>query len=456
MTGPPPPLHVLLVEDNPADAAIVAGQLAAAGAGVELTAASSLAEALRCLGERTPDALLLDLSLGDSDGLDTYITIHARAPLVPVVVLSGRDEPDTVLDAVRLGAQDFLEKGKTTPALLLRALQFAVERSRLTRISERRRSTATLDRLHPAGDPPPGERLAPHLPVLPLERHAGHTASVATTGRFRLAAGLGSGGMCTVVQAHQVNLHRDVAVKFLRPELNDPRRIAQFQAEARVTAWLEHPNIVPVHDLGDTFFVMRRVPGLTLAQLIKRHPGQDELPFFAEILLKVCDAVAFAHSRGVIHRDIKPENIMVGQFGEVLLMDWGLALAILPPADGVPRAQPPPEDPHEICAGTIAFLPPEIAWADLPQVGYATDVFLLGATLYNVLTGRAPYDHVEGSQDALAAASFCRYRPVVDLAPAAPPTLIAITSRAMLRDGASRGTVQSFAAGLRTWLHSAG
>ncbi|GDY13262.1 hypothetical protein LBMAG53_21400 [Planctomycetota bacterium] len=458
MTDPvPEPLRCLLVEDNPADVAIVAAQLASVDPGaVRLDIAGSLEDAIDRVGKGRPDVLLLDLSLPDSDGLDTFISLHLRCPLVPVVVLSGVEAPDTVMHCVRMGAQDFLVKGRFTPQTLLRSLQFAIERSRLAQRMESGAETATIHELVP---------LIPGLPLLPLEsatrppepRRPGSTGTgvVATATRFSLTTGLGSGGMCDVVLAHQHNLGRDVAVKFLRADLADPKHLAQFQAEARVTAWLEHPNIIPVYDLGDHFFVMRRIQGMTLSKLIQHRRTPADLPFFVEVLLKVSDAVAFAHSRGVIHRDIKPENIMVGEFGEVLLMDWGLSLTFATVPDGLVRAMPMPTEPRDVCSGTLAFLPPEIAWADLPRVGPATDLFLLGATLYTVMAGKAPYDFNNNS-DSLAAAAHTRYQPLDPTDAMSPPELVDTQQRAMSADPEHRGTVQAFAAALRGWLHGGG
>lgn len=464
------PLHCLLVEDNPADVAIVRALLQDAD-GIDLAVAGSLAEALAAIGQRYPDVVLLDLSLPDSSGLDTFISLHMRAKLAPVVVLSGLNEPEMVLDAVRLGAQDFLIKGQLSPEVLKRSLQFAVARHMLARQG---RNSAHRAMSAPPGVPelPNPQPLSPELPALPLDPHADRpvprprrgrqpspdsgpgdrrrTAQTATV--FSLAGGLGSGGSADVVLARQVNLERDVAVKFLRTASDDPQQRELFQAEARVTAWLEHPNIIPIYDLGENFFVMRRVHGDTLTDLLARRRQLGEgLSSMVEILLKVTDAVAFAHSRGVIHRDIKPDNIMVGAFGEVLLLDWGLALTVRVPADGSFRAQPIPAEPKLLCQGTAGFLAPEIATAMRAQVGYATDVWLLGATLYSVLAGRPPFDNPDVHASLQASAS-AQYLPVVMWNPAAPAALVNVQLKAMQPDPAERGTVHDFADGLRAWL----
>lgn len=460
--------HVLLVEDNPADAAIVRTFLAQGEEGpLEVEQAGSLAEAIAAVGRRRYDVILLDLSLPDSDGLDTYISLHARTARTPVVVLSGLDSDEVVLDAVRMGAQDFLVKGGFNAPTLLRSLRFAITRHRLVQQIRERRSTSTLQPV--GGRPAPRHPLRPdhpfpELPNLPLvssdtttlvrRQGVGPDRTAVTTSRFNLGGGLASGGMSEVVLAQQVNLGREVAVKFIRPGF-DRRRLEQFQAEARVTAYLEHPGVVPVYDLGDTFFVMRRLHGSTLASLIEPPPADAQLPSFIEMLVKVCDTVAFAHSRGIIHRDIKPENIMVGDFGQVLLLDWGLALTVAPPSDGRFIAQPVPEDPQEVCAGTLGFLAPEIARGQPALVGLPTDVFLLGATLYCLLAGRAPFD-ADCQIESVRAAARVIYPALRELRPGVPDALDALQRRAMHPEPALRGTVADFAQGLRDWLRRSG
>ncbi|MFM2090743.1 MAG: hypothetical protein RLZZ127_1232 [Planctomycetota bacterium] len=437
-----PVLRVLLVEDNPADRVVVEACVAEVASDIQIEWAGDLASAMACLARRYPDCILLDLSLPDSSGLDTFITLHARAPQTPVVVLSGEDGSETVLEVVRMGAQDFLVKGEYTPGNLARAVRFAVARERLR---ARNRLDGTTEDVGSSPIP-----LHPELPALPLSALASDPGVAVTTNRFAISHGLGTGGSAEVVLAHQVNLGRDVAVKFLRAAKRDPFHARQFQAEARITAWLEHPCIVPVYDIGEHFFVMRRVSGATLERMIEvGSRDRAALPVMVEAIAKACEAVAFAHSRGVLHRDIKPSNIMVGDFGQVLLMDWGLAVAMREDPDC--PALPLPKEPNRLCAGTVGYMPPEVACADRPGIGPATDLFLLGATLYAVLSGRPPYDE-DSTNACLVAAARCRWSPVERVAPAAPAALIAAQQRAMALDPAARGTVEDFAAALRGWL----
>ena len=148
-----------------------------------------------------------------------------------------------------------------------------------------------------------------------------------TLADYELLELLGEGGMGVVYTARQASIDRTVAVKMLKPHLSRSRDLQQkFLSEAVVTGDLDHPNIVPMYDLGkneagDLFYAMKRVEGTPWSKAIGERSQQENV----EILLKVCDAVAFAHARGVVHRDLKPENVMLGEFGEVLVMDWGLA-----------------------------------------------------------------------------------------------------------------------------------
>ncbi len=167
-----------------------------------------------------------------------------------------------------------------------------------------------------------------------------------------------------------------------------------FIAEAQITGQLEHPNIVPVHELsideqGIPYFTMKLVQGTSFdVWLSSRKVGSVErIEGGIEILVKVCDAVAYAHHRGVIHRDLKPENIMVGAFGQVYLMDWGLArLTRSVPASGKSALMNSPGP-----VGTPQFMPPEQARGTVEGVDERSDIFALGALLYEVLSGKSPY-----------------------------------------------------------------
>jgi len=203
--------------------------------------------------------------------------------------------------------------------------------------------------------------------------------------RYRLVRELARGGMGVVYEADDVELQRHVAVKVLATELAGPAAAERMRTEARVIARLEHPGIVPLHDAGTlpdgrVFYVMKLVRGRETGAARRPQAGVEAVPPAGgnlqtlRIFLRVCEAVAFAHARGVIHCDLKPSNVMIGEFGEVLVMDWGLAKAIGDRASAI--------------AGTRDFMPPEQERGE--PLDATADVFALGATLRALLQPPLP------------------------------------------------------------------
>jgi serine/threonine-protein kinase len=291
--------------------------------------------------------------------------------------------------------------------------------------------------LHAAEAPDPllDRPAASHLEAAPtppeqrtsLEANASSSDGFEPTraGRFRLQGEIARGGMGVVLRAHDPELDRALAVKVVLPQYrDDPAITHRFVGEARLAGQLQHPGVVPIHDLGQLddgrpFFAMKLIEGRTLAELLgeRPHPGHD-LPRFLRYFQAVCQAIGYAHSRGVIHRDLKPANVMVGAFGEVQVMDWGLAKRLSPPpaaADvSTPEVSGPPPaagDPertslHLAAApavgeasgtqpgsvmGTPAYVAPEQASGEVQRLDERSDVFGLGAILCEVLTGQPPY-----------------------------------------------------------------
>ena len=249
---------------------------------------------------------------------------------------------------------------------------------------------------------------------------------------------LGQGGMGVVHLAEQVALGRTVAVKRLRGGLHGDAHVLALMREAWVTGSLEHPNIVPVHDVGidpdgSPFLVMKRIEGEHWGTLIAdpdavraRFGVQDVAAWHVGVLIQVCNAMAFAHDRDVIHRDLKPENVMIGEFGEVYVLDWGIALSLVD--DGSGRL--PLATRSRTVAGTPAYMAPEMLRGG--PLGPLTDVYLLGGLLYEILTGRPPH---AGRTLELLAAQIEASRPA---APEGPSELVALCLTALDADPSRR------------------
>lgn len=256
---------------------------------------------------------------------------------------------------------------------------------------------------------------------------------------YRLIGKLGSGGTGIVYQAHQRAIDREVAVKVLRHELAGDRQSRQrFLAEARVIGSLDHPNVIALHDLcidgeGHLFYAMKRIDGTSWDQQIGQFSVEENLT----ILLHVADAIRYAHSRGLVHRDIKPENVMLGRFGEVLVADWGLALQL----SGTTRGSfaGVVQDANSAIGGTPAYMAPEQAMGQLDSITTLTDVYLLGAILYQVLTGRPPH-HGKNLLQCIQAAAHNAIEPTE-----VAGELMDTTMTAMATDQAKRfSTVDEF------------
>jgi serine/threonine protein kinase len=224
--------------------------------------------------------------------------------------------------------------------------------------------------------------------------------------RYHIVDRLGRGGMGVVYRAHDRLLARDVAVKVLDRALADDAADALLQEEARILARLEHPGIVPVHDAGRlhdgrVFYVMKLIRGRRLDEALDSALSiGDRLSVF----LRVCDAVSFAHAAGVIHRDLKPQNIMVGLFGEVLVMDWGIAKIAGAPADSAGRV-----------VGTPGFMAPEQTRGDA-DIDRRADVFALGGILDELVPPPRPRPLTAIAARAQHADRARRYATVEDLA----------------------------------------
>jgi serine/threonine-protein kinase len=312
-----------------------------------------------------------------------------------------------------------------------------------------------------------------------LHSSVGHSTSAGT--RFRIIRPHAKGGLGEVFVARDTELNRDVALKEIQQQFaDDPSFRSRFEFEAEVTGGLEHPGIVPVYGLGHMpdgrpFYAMRFIKGKSLKDAIRRfheaekQPGRDlgrstlELRDLLGRFIDVCDAVAYAHSRRVLHRDLKPGNIMLGKYGETLVVDWGLAKALDRPEleSPIERSEPPLKPASGSAleptlagspVGTPAYMSPEQVDGQAGRLGVRSDVYCLGATLYHLLTAHAP---CEAEQPAdvyrkILAGEIARPRA---LNPSVAPALEAICMRALALKPEERYTSpEALKADIELWL----
>jgi serine/threonine protein kinase len=311
--------------------------------------------------------------------------------------------------------------------------------------------------------------------------------AMAADAAFRKVRLHGKGGLGEVYLARDERLHREVALKEMQPKLHDdPHSQARFLREAEITASLQHPGVVPVHELsrddqGRPFYTMKFIHGETLLDAIRRfhkqeastaEPGQSPGgPLFSRQsvefrrllgrIIDVCNVVAYAHSRNVIHRDLKPANVMLGEYGETVIIDWGLARRTRDPAtvaDGADAAVTRVDAPMTgagNAVGTPNYMSPEQARGLLEEVGPKSDVFSLGATLYHLLTGRPPYSGESQAQalELACAGKFTRPAKVIRGVPAPLESICLKAMRARPED--RYATAAELAADLEHWLADA-
>ncbi|MCA8975639.1 MAG: serine/threonine protein kinase [Planctomycetes bacterium] len=312
--------------------------------------------------------------------------------------------------------------------------------------------------------------------------------------RYELEGEVDRGGMGAVIRIMDRHLNRRLAMKVMlergEPRDEEERQLAhqllgRFLEEAQVTSQLDHPGVVPVHELGldqngKVYFTMRLVKGRTAHEVFREsHEGAEAWPLTRalEVVLRVCDTMGYAHDKGVLHRDLKPANVMVGRFGEVYVMDWGLAkvlgqedrcdLRIRPelpartlPADSARRHDADSDEFASVVSmdgqklGTPSYMPPEQARSE--AVDRRADVYAIGAMLYELWTGRAPYTvpgmRVNGYKILMEVADGPPKR-IEQIQKGVPAELVAIVDKAMTRDREHRyADTLALAADLRAFL----
>ena len=280
-----------------------------------------------------------------------------------------------------------------------------------------------------------GETTIPDHLVVP--RRAVRSVEEGLGGRqdYELLEVIGRGGEGVVHAARQASIDRTVALKMIRGErTGDSTSRLKFLSEAVVTGDLEHPNIVPIYDLGTTnegalFYAMKRIKGTPWSDVIRKKSQLENI----NILMRTADAVALAHSRGVVHRDLKPENVMLGDFGEILLTDWGISLC----TETFSKKQS--VFLSRGLGGSPAYMAPEMATGPIEKIGPPADIYLLGAILYEIVTGRPPH-HADTVKNCLLAAAHNEILPT-DV----KGELVDIARRAMMSNPEARFTsVQEF------------
>ena len=342
---------------------------------------------------------------------------------------------------------------------------------RQARLSEAPRAPDAATVMHGRGSDPRTERFgspddglrSPRLP--PEGRETDEDLRLPTVRRLEDERPLAEGGMGVLTVAKDRSIGREVAVKTLHRHLSAEAPVRHlFLREAQVMGLLEHPHIVPVYDVGEredgrVCLLMKLIDGRTLSSMVRAVPkgpfDTGTLYVLLEIVTKVCDALSYAHDRGVLHLDVKSANVMVGEYGQVYLTDWGIARYESPSAPpavknagSVPAppavknagsVPPPASEALNMVIGTLAYLSPEQARGERSTLDARADVFLVGAMLYEILARRPPYPTKDPSE-AIALALSATFPSPTAVAGAAsvPAELARIVHRAMAKERADR------------------
>ncbi len=384
-------IRILFVEDDPGDAELFQFMLdRITSHRFEVQHVKRLEAALEQLGCSSYDAVLLDLSLPDSFGLESIQRIYDRHPEVPIVVLTGLEDASLGLHAVHAGAQDYLAKSELNATLLTRTLLHAIERQ--ARMSSTLRQQALQppepDATEAVPSPTPVTLRTPPSAARRKQPLSGpETANIQRLGDFVIDTQIGKGGMGIVFRATQLALQRTVALKVLsRGYTEDPAFCKRFLKEARSAAALTHPHVVQIFtvDLDEEsrrlYFAMEYLEGQNLGELLdERQPSLGESLTIAR---GIASALEHAWSKGIVHRDIKPGNVMVGPKAHVKVLDFGLARSVHDDTGLTGTGD---------LLGTPETMAPEQARKGAKADGRA-DLYALGVLLYRMLAGAMPFE----------------------------------------------------------------
>lgn len=401
-------IRVLLIEDSPSDADLIMCYLAdqTGPEAFEVEWVDTLADGLAKISTGTIDAVLSDLSLPDADGLNTFLRIHAHAPGMPVVVLTGLDDTAVAMEAVKAGAQDYLYKGDISGRLLARAVRYAIERKKGEEALKVETAQAVTQQLegsgtvHHASQPklknvcldclnefPDFMEVCPD-DGSPLSKLADNRMiGTVIADRYEILSVLGSGGMSSIYKAKHLELGKMFAIKIIHDHLaSDLTMVKRFRQEAKAVSQLSHPNIVSVQDFGITtdgqpYLVMDFLDGIDLRTLTG---APMQLHHAVPVFLQICEGLAHAHEHQVIHRDLKPDNIMMVQEPtgvKAKIVDFGLAKTTKT-TQKLTRTGDVFGSPH--------YMSPEHCLGE--PLDHRTDIYSLGCIMYECMTGYPPFD----------------------------------------------------------------
>lgn len=408
---------VLIVDDDASIRASLADVLR--DEGMRVSVAASAEEGLVLLGLIDPELVISDVRMPGMSGLDLLRLVRDRASSTRVVLMTAHDDMSTVVTALRQGASDFLSKPLDLNDLRTSLTRvFTDQEPRAVRGPAATSAVGTTSE-HQVSDPVRGSTLT-------IRRE------------------LGGGGMSRVYLAHDEELHRDVVIKVMCPELAAGLALERFEREIRLLARLQEPHIVPLLAAGVTaaglpYYTMPFVRGESLRDMLAR-PGALPLRNRLAILDDVARALAFAHGEGVVHRDIKPENVLLS-FGTAVVADFGIAKAVADSCQAPPAGESAGSDLAltfpGISIGTPGYMAPEQVVAD-PAVDHRVDLYAWGVIAYEMIAGRHPFA-THNTRHALMTAHLTEYpRPIELLAPEVPPLLAAVVMQCLEKDPRNR------------------